>query len=282
MTDLVYKEIYPKIFVYSNIFKDLDSLLGTIIESEINPEGSMINPWETWYTFGLEADNFIRNAEPTPRVIKEREVLGEIDRVLFEVADDYFKKHNVTYTFDTFVDPIDGKTKNKWQKMGPSICKYNANSGVTEDLAMHYHTDYQIEKKDARGYNFSVTVTMYLNDDYEGGGIDFYINDKLFYYKPKAGDVIVFPAGDPGFLTEGDELYHHGVRKVVGAPKYFIRNNLLRFNEGTEEWSKNQQLYGEEIWAQMERERWKKDRENGVYQQINKEHVMKARRLNDI
>jgi hypothetical protein len=282
MSELEYREIYPKIFVYSNPFKDLDSFLNTIIESEINPEGSMINPWEEWYTFGLEADNFIRDAEDTPRVIKEKEVLSEIEGVFFTVVDHYFKKHNVEYSFDTFVDEVDGRSKNKWQKMGPSICKYNPDFEVALDLAMHYHTDYQVEKRDARGYNFSVTVTMYLNDDYEGGGIDFYINDKLFYYKPKAGDVIVFPAGDPGFLTEGDELYHHGVRKVMGSPKYFIRNNMLRFNEGTEEWIKNQQLYGEEIWAQMERERWKRDRANGVYQQINREDVSKARRLNDI
>jgi hypothetical protein len=276
------KEIYPKVFVYSNVFKDVESFLDTIIESEVNPEGSMIYPWETWYTFGLEADNFIRDAKDTERVIKEKAVLEEIDRVLYTVADDYFEKHNVSFTFDTFIDEVDGRTKNKWIKMGPSICKYHANFAVAEDLAMHYHTDYQVEKKDARGYNFSVTVTMYLNDEYEGGGIDFYINNKLFYYKPKAGDVIVFPAGDPGFLTEGNELYYHGVRKVIGAPKYFIRNNLLRFNEGTEEWIKNQQLYGEEIWDQMERERWKKDREDGVYQQINKEEVLRARRLNDI
>ncbi len=280
--EIEYREVYPKVFVYSNIFKDLDSFLNVIVESEKNPEGSMIFPWEDWYTFGLEADNFIRDAEDTPRVIKEKEALEEIERVFFTVVDHYFEKHNVEYSFDTFVDTVDGKTKNKWQKMGPSICKYNPETEVALDLAMHYHTDYQVEKRDARGYNFSVTVTMYLNDDYEGGGIDFYVNDKLFYYKPKAGDVIVFPAGDPGFLTEGDELYHHGVRKIIGSPKYFIRNNMLRFNEGTEEWINNQQLYGEEIWAQMERERWKRDRANGVYQQITRETVSKARRLNDV
>ena len=89
------QQIYPKIFVYSNPFRDLDSLLNTIIESEVNPEGSMIYPWEDWYTFGLEADNFIRNAEDTPRVIKEREVLAEIEGVFFTVVDDYFKKNNV-------------------------------------------------------------------------------------------------------------------------------------------------------------------------------------------
>lgn len=282
MSELQYREIYPKIFVYSNTFRDLDSLLNTIIESEVNPEGSMIHPWEDWYTFGLEADNFIRDAEDTPRVIKEREALAEIEGVFFTVVDDYFKKNNVEYSFESFLDEVDGKSKNKWIKMGPSICKYNEEAEVALDLAMHYHTDYQVEKRDARGYNFAVTVTMYLNDDYEGGGVDFYINDKLFYYKPKAGDVIVFPAGDPNFLTDGDELYHHGVRKITGKPKYFIRNNMLRFHEGTEEWIKNQQLYGEEIWAEMERERWKRDRANGVYQQINRQDVSKARRLNDI
>jgi hypothetical protein len=36
---LEYKEIYPKIFVYSNPFKDINLLTKTIIESETNPEG---------------------------------------------------------------------------------------------------------------------------------------------------------------------------------------------------------------------------------------------------
>lgn len=275
-------EIYPKIFVYRNIFKDLGGLLDVIKESEVNPEGSIMSDWTGWYTFGTEVDSFNLSLEKTDRVLKEEDSLNDINRVFLEVVNDYFEKHGVSYTFDSFVDPIDGETKTEWIKMGPSICKYHPYASVSEDLAMHYHTDYQIEKRGARGYNFAVTVTMYLNDDYEGGGIDFYVNEKLFYYKPKAGDVIIFPAGDPEFLTQDEELYHHGVRKINGSPKYFIRNHMLRFSKGSEEWTKNESLYGVDIWERMEQERWKKNKELGIYQTINEDHVMKARRLNDI
>jgi hypothetical protein len=237
---LISREIYPKIFVYDNLFKDINSTLDIIKESEINPDGSVIGPWESWYTFGIEADRFDNSKKQDERSIKENAMLDEIKDIFYKTVDDYFEKNNVKYTFDTFFDKIDNEEKPMWKTMGPSICKYEPDSSITDTLIMHYHTDYQVEKKDSRGYNFAVTVTMYLNDDYDGGGLDFYINDKLFYYKPKAGDVIVFPSGDPGFLTDGEELYHHGVRKVLNVPKYFIRNNMLRFNEGSEEWLRNQ------------------------------------------
>ena len=280
---LISREIYPKIFVYDNLFKDINSTLDIIKESEINPEGSVIGPWESWYTFGIEADRFDNNRKQDERSIKENAMLDEIKDIFYKTVDDYFEKNNVKYTFDTFFDKIDNEEKPMWKTMGPSICKYEPDSSITDTLIMHYHTDYQVEKKDSRGYNFAVTVTMYLNDDYDGGGLDFYINDKLFYYKPKAGDVIVFPSGDPGFLTDGEELYHHGVRKVLNVPKYFIRNNMLRFNEGSEEWLRNQELYGKEIWAEMEREKWKKEISEGKYQTINEEEFkQKARRINDI
>jgi len=272
-------EIYPKIFVYKNMFKDLDGLLDAIKQSEINPEGSIMSEWEDWYTFGTEIDTFNLNLEKTDRVAKEEEQIQDVNKVFYEVVNDYFKKHNVEYSFDLFLDEVDGEEKSKWIKMGPSICKYNPDKDVADNLAMQYHTDYQIEKRDSRGYNFSVSVTMYLNDDYEGGGIDFYINEKLFYYKPEAGDIIVFPAGDPGFLTEDEELYRHGVRNITGSPKYFIRNNMLRFNEGTEEWIKNQSLYGKDLWQQMEQEKWKANREIGFYQEITEKEIESAVRI---
>jgi hypothetical protein len=54
---------------------------------------------------------------------------------------------------------------------------------------------------------------------------------------------------------------------------------MLRFNEGTEEWIKNQSLYGKDLWQQMEQEKWKANREIGFYQEITEKEIESAVRI---
>ena len=277
MKDLKYEEIYPKIFVYSNIFEDVNEVLNVLKESIASPEGSSIGPWGDWYTFGLETSHYDWSIN-SDRSIKERLVIDKVNQVFFDVTEHYAASHSVEIKPEKVLTPS-GQEVDSWRKMGPSLCKYEAEAGVTQDLAMHYHTDYQVEFKDSRGYNFAVTVTTYLNDDYDGGEIDFLVNGKLISYKPKAGDVLVFPAGDPNFLTEGQELYHHGVKKVHNGSKYFIRANWQRYYNGSVEWNENADKYGLEIWLEMEKEKAKQDRKEGKYQSINEQDIEKAVRI---
>jgi len=279
---LKFKEIYPKIFVYNNPFKNLDLLAKVIIESEQNPEGSILSDWKGWYTFGKEVNmlNFDKGSDEQRNSV-EREMWEDIKNVFFLTTQHYSEIHNVPIEKDKIVhDSIEDKHMNLWQLMGPSICKYEVEGGIDDnnvDLAMHMHTDYQQEYEDHRGYKFTVTCTMYLNDDYEGGGLEFLVGDnKLFYYKPKAGDVLVFPAGDPNYLSEPGELYRHGVKKTYGKPKYFIRNHWQRYYLGSEEWLKQEAIYGKEIWKQMEFERTKKERTEGKYQTLDYDHIYKT------
>jgi molybdopterin converting factor small subunit len=79
---------------------------------------------------------------------------------------------------------------------------------------------------------------MYLNDDYEGGEIEFRLFDGLYHemktedsnfidlknnktiegfnYKPKAGDIVIFPSDIP---------YYHGIKKIVKGNKLLIRTH---------------------------------------------------------
>lgn len=64
-----------------------------------------------------------------------------------------------------------------------------------------------------QGYKFvQFSTVIYLNDDYEGGEIFFPNQD--FCYKPKAGDIVLFPSG-------GTE-YPHGVKEVTSGKRYTI------------------------------------------------------------
>lgn len=63
------------------------------------------------------------------------------------------------------------------------------------------------------GYEFlQFSAILYLNDEYEGGEIYFPHQD--FLYKPKAGDIVMFPCG-------GTE-YPHEVREVTKGRRYTI------------------------------------------------------------
>lgn len=279
---LEFEEIYPKIFVYKNPWKDIDLVTKTIIESEENPEGSILSDWNGWYTFGKEVQMLNYDGKPeNERTTRERAVWDEIIDVFYKTTQHYSEYHNVPIERDKFVynevEEVDIET---WKRMGPSICKYEVDSGINDsnfDLAMHYHTDYQIEYEEHRGHKFTVTCTMYLNDDYEGGGIDFLVGEnKLFYYKPKAGDVLVFPAGDPNYLSEPGELYRHGVRKCYGKPKYFIRNHWTRFYEGSKEWLEQEAIYGKDAWKELEMERVKRGRKDGLYQTLDYDTIFKT------
>jgi hypothetical protein len=104
-------------------------------------------------------------------------------------------------------------------------------------MVLPFHTDFYQREADLPGLKAEYTVTMYLNDDYNGGDIDFRIfnagenemrvvgnrlepRDKNYgevpeiAYKPQAGDIIIFPSRPP---------FYHGVHRVTTGTKYFVR-----------------------------------------------------------
>lgn len=63
------------------------------------------------------------------------------------------------------------------------------------------------------GYEYlEYSSVLYLNDDYSGGEIFF--PDLDFEYKPKAGDLVMFPCNS--------NEYRHGVKKVLSGSRYTI------------------------------------------------------------
>jgi len=110
-------------------------------------------------------------------------------------------------------------------------------AGGTKEMTLPFHTDFYQRDEFEPGLKAEYTVTMYLNEDYNGGEIDFrlfngretemrVVNGDLVstdpnhgeipsvVYRPKAGDIIIFPSRPP---------YYHGVRRVSTGTKYFVR-----------------------------------------------------------
>ena len=140
--------------------------------------------------------------------------------------------------------------------MTSSFSKYNSNiDTMGNELTMQYHTDYIISEKDMPGPKFFLTCTTYINDDYEGGDIEFYMNDQFYPHKPKAGDILVFPSTDP---------YYHGVRTIRNGEKFFIRNFIQYSYDGSPEWLEQQKYHGAYRWAKMEVERIEKENKQNM------------------
>jgi Rps23 Pro-64 3,4-dihydroxylase Tpa1-like proline 4-hydroxylase len=77
----------------------------------------------------------------------------------------------------------------------------------TENNHLDWHTD------DGSSNHSRVSILFYLNDDYDGGEIEF--KNFNILYKPMKGDILIFPSS---------YIYRHRVRKVTNGVRYVIAN----------------------------------------------------------
>lgn len=77
----------------------------------------------------------------------------------------------------------------------------------TENNHLDWHTD------DGSSISSKVSILFYLNDDYDGGELEF--KNLNLLYKPKKGDILIFPSSF---------VYKHRVRKVTNGVRYVIAN----------------------------------------------------------
>ena len=71
---------------------------------------------------------------------------------------------------------------------------------------------FRIHADHGPAYACTVSAVIYLNDDYEGGELYFPRLDKLTY-KPKAGDIAIFPS---------NYIYEHASLDMISGTKYCV------------------------------------------------------------
>lgn len=231
-----YEEIYPKVLVYKNIFEDIDRLREVMKNSSLDPESSMfLRDWVQWggidtsTVFGTYVEMIGKDfpkeklEDPEQKALAESELesIRDVIQSFFAVTNHFMQKFNITKS-------------EEWRHTPPSFCRYIPTEDVPNGLFMQFHTDYQIERASEPGDKFVITTTMYINDDYEGGEIVFKIKDSQFIYKPKAGDILVFPSGHPAVLMEGEDPIMHAVNPVptTSPDRYMIRMFHQVYSEG--------------------------------------------------
>lgn len=235
---LIYKELYPKIFVYKNLLPDAEHLHRIMRNSEHDANGRFyLRKWDVWSLFGryTQIKHFEdESREFGQRYVDEKYLADRVNQAYSQAVDHYVEKNNL-------VIPEGGRL------MSSSFSKYNSDINVLQnEMTMQYHTDFLISEKAMPGDKFFLTCTTYINDNYDGGDICFYINGDFINHKPEAGDILVFPSGLP---------YYHGVKTIRNGNKFFIRNFIQYPFGGTKEWLANQRQFGAPRWADKERER---------------------------
>lgn len=239
--------IYDGLVVYKNMLPNFKEHLELLKESKkFQKINYYFKPWEDWYGFG---DMMNIGLDPLTQKFyedskyKEDQIkfINALRNAFYKCTYDYVKEWNFSLP--------------NWVGNGLSICKYTP-TNHKGPYAMLYHTDFRPTEAEAPGKKFALTCTIYLNDDYKGGGLSFIHEETgdVINYKPNAGDVVVFPSGLP---------YWHAVDRIDEGDKYLVRCFWSYFFEGTKEWFENEKRYGSEEWEKLETERMKKENSEG-------------------
>lgn len=288
-------KIMPKVVVYKDLFgqEEIQDILKTIRDSENSIEDyyatppeesayrdehgiqpmpkddvSIINKWTPWYTYGSRTILNNRNLINTDNLSNKKEFVlrGKIINLLNLVHKDYMQDLENLEGWPYEIDNLD-LCDDIHNALGLGVIEILKHKIVSdEELAIGYHTDFHEHKMEAPGEKQIITYTIYLNDDYEGGEIEFIDEreNKLITYKPKAGDITVFPSGKP---------YWHSAKAVRGGTnKVFFRTFAIHYYPGSESWISGSLKYGEEVWQNMELDRIKDTVDSGeVGRQIVKD-----------
>lgn len=253
--DYSVNEIYDKIFVYRALMPDAQMLHDILIDLYENMDGKNIfSKWSDWYEFGRKSDvnsdfNFYdkyhfnqtyKESDNRKKLLQEFYLFSRLAELSEKAITHYVQSNNVPIPDDVFVT-------------SPNPAKYNENFHNNEyGYSMNFHTDYNIGEWWWPGDKFLLTCTSYINDNYKGGEIVFFVDNKIIPYKPGAGEIIVFPSGDP--LYPGNRPYFHGVKVIEEGDKFLIRNYLkYSTDQNLQVWQEKEKQYGKEEWYEMAR-----------------------------
>jgi hypothetical protein len=267
-------KIMDQVIVYRNLFSDNDLkiLMDEIIKSYkntdgmiyANPEdssykdyhgpqpydkgdGTLIQEWQPWYTYGSKSIW----GSPKNNQLNDLQSIGY--KLLFEAILKSYKDYVLDYskngkwTYEIKEWEVGDTNESSIVFSNLEILKHKKN--INTKYTINPHTDWHNHRKDDPGPKQVLTFTIYLNDDYEGGEVDFVDeqNKHLIVYKPKKGDLTIFPSGQP---------FWHGARAVTSDQnKFFIRTFIVYRNPVSKEWMDGLRINGPARWMEMELEK---------------------------
>lgn len=189
-----------KIFYYENVIDnpyDFISYIESLDSSLVDGE-SAINPWAKW-----------RSSNDPDHIFGEQKFIDVIKLVGNDNAQPQTESpmfEECLYIYNTINNAIVNASKDYESYHGMdigqlaplSISKYFPGAGMGSHV-----DDYN------DGSNPTISVVLYLNDNYEGGNIYFRVQDVDI--KPSAGSLVIFPSHEP---------YYHESKTLISGYKY--------------------------------------------------------------
>jgi Rps23 Pro-64 3,4-dihydroxylase Tpa1-like proline 4-hydroxylase len=189
---MIKNEIAPGIVVYSDVIIDHDSLVNDI-------EAGILSSGLSWISAGVDGgvNVKVRNTDSISIPF-----INEIDE-----------------NFNGFVEAFNKNLANIFYKT-----LFASEKDYMSDYGVYFsdHDAYQILKygegqyfknhiDDHPSYHRRLSSVYYINDDYQGGEINFPRFN--ISYKPKANEMIIFPS---------TYVYNHSVSEVVSGTRYAV------------------------------------------------------------
>ena len=191
------KPVEKNIIYYKNLIQNPSEFVKMI--EDIDPlleNGAQIDKWSDWYSSSRDDVMFGKNKNArfsnpksdTPANLKAQLITKTIKNIVTQCALDYQGKTGIEVGFlpDQF-----------------TIKKYN------EEAHMGPHVDF--EGEDKVDFYPTISMVLYLNDDFEGGELNF--TEQNVSIKPEAGSLVIFPSHKP---------YYHDPRPVMSGIKYMV------------------------------------------------------------
>jgi hypothetical protein len=181
------------IIYYQSLINDIDNFINLInnIEEEYV---YLFSKWEKWYA---------SNADVLYGESRESSFSSILNNCKKE-SDSFFIAKTIKELVDFCIKDYCEKTKQVPGYLPDhfTIKKYNTDAY----MGPHVDTEDLFDKKQP-----SISMVFYLNDDYEGGEIEF--PNQQIKIKPEAGSLIIFPSYQP---------YIHDPKPVLSGTKYMI------------------------------------------------------------
>lgn len=191
------------IVYYKDAISEPARLIEIINEINENPKSyESISKWSDWYAsndssmlYG-ETKMFtpIHNTEDIMLNRKMLYVYNSLYSAMWFCTRLYAESRNLAYPEDKLSKTFALNKYYTGRSMGPHVDSYNPEES-----------------------NLNFSIVVYLNDDYEGGEINF--PNQNFTIKPEAGSLIVFPSSEP---------YIHESKEITSGVKYMAPGFWLK------------------------------------------------------
>ena len=251
---LIKKGLAPGVIVYRSEIKDLNHIIECI--KNTRSESVLASAWRQ----NGNIENHIYQADiPSSSILEakvknlqhqERYVFEQIQDLYYKIFQDYLieiKKENLLMPYIDKDKEI--KENRNWSDIGLSAIIHkeafidkanswedsnNKRESNSDHLRLGWHVD-AVESDIGPGEKHAITANFYLNDNYEGGTINFLYgntieniynksNLKIISYKPLAGDIVVYPSMWP---------MAHSVSYSSGEDRYFFSSILKYYYDGS-------------------------------------------------